>query len=632
MDVIKSIQNYINKLTAEVTGMKVLLLDAETTAIISVVMTQSQLLAKEVYLIDRVDNSKREKMRHLKCICFLRPTGRSVQALVEELRDPCYGDYYLSMSHGLFYDLGGNAMASLPLCSSAQEYFILFNLDFSNSLKKSDIERLAEADEHEAVRELQEYFADYLAINPDLYSLNVSAPDWHLFVENSSTWDTGALSRVTEGILSVLLSLKKKPLIRYEKSSTLAKKLAAELTYQIQQEGPLFDFRRTDTPPILLLMDRRNDPVTPLLSQWTYQAMVHELIGITNGRVDLSHMPDVRPEIKEVVLSIEQDTFYNKSMFLNLGDLGANIKSYVDEYQVKHKSSQHIESIADMKKFVEDYPEFRKLSGNVTKHVTLVGELSRLVAKYNLMEVGELEQSLAVTENHAADLKNLKQLIERPNVPDDVKVRLVLLYALRYEKSQSNATAQLVELLARSKVSEKKTSVSSTMTYPIINDLLIRTTFMPQLVKQMLQYAGSDHRLEDIFSNQNVFARTRNVFRGLKGVENVYTQHTPHLVETLQECIKGRLKDQLYPFFEGSTRDKPQDIIIFMIGGTTYAEAREVSKLNSSNPGVRIILGGSTIHNGQSFMTETADSVSRWHGKSNPASPAPERLRSVRAE
>ena len=32
-------------------------------------------------------------------------------------------------------------------------------------------------------------------------------------------------------------------------------------------------------------MDRRNDPVTPLLGQWTYQAMVHELIGVENGRV-----------------------------------------------------------------------------------------------------------------------------------------------------------------------------------------------------------------------------------------------------------------------------------------------------------------------------------------------------------
>ena len=34
-----------------------------------------------------------------------------------------------------------------------------------------------------------------------------------------------------------------------------------------------------------------------MLSQWTYQAMVHELFGIINGRVDLSRVPDIRPEL-----------------------------------------------------------------------------------------------------------------------------------------------------------------------------------------------------------------------------------------------------------------------------------------------------------------------------------------------
>ena len=42
------------------------------------------------------------------------------------------------------------------------------------------------------------------------------------------------------------------------------------------------------------LLRRKEDPVTPLLLQWTYQAMVHELIGITTNRVDLSKVPGVR--------------------------------------------------------------------------------------------------------------------------------------------------------------------------------------------------------------------------------------------------------------------------------------------------------------------------------------------------
>lgn len=40
------------------------------------------------------------------------------------------------------------------------------------------------------------------------------------------------------------------------------------------------------------------------------------------------------------------------------------------------------------------------MSGTVSKHVTLVGELSRLVSANNLMELSEAEQQLACQEGH----------------------------------------------------------------------------------------------------------------------------------------------------------------------------------------------------------------------------------------
>lgn len=42
---------------------------------------------------------------------------------------------------------------------------------------------------------------------------------------------------------------------------------------------------------------------------------------------------------------------------------------------------------------------------------------------------------------------------------------------------------------------------------------------------------------------------------------------------------------------------RPQDIIVFVIGGATYEEALTVYNLNRSTPGVRIVLGGTTVHN-----------------------------------
>jgi len=380
MDVVQAVSGYISKMVSAGDGtsgapsakMKILLLDKETVPIISTAITQSSLLNHEVYLIDRLDNPNREKMRHLRCLCFVRPHPDSIGLLIDELREPKYGEYHLY---------------------------------FSGVVKKSSLERLAEADDHEIVKLVQEHFADYIVINPDLFSLNMSAPQYRIWSGSPDVWNTDSLQRATEGIMAVLLSLKKKPLIRYQKTSLLAKKLASEVRYNMTQEDQLFDFRKVDTPPILLVLDRRDDPVTPLLTQWTYQAMVHHLLGVQNGRVDLSDVPDIRPELKELVLSQDQDPFFKKNMYLNFGDLGGNIKEYVEQYQSQTKNNANIESILDMKRFIEEYPEFRKLSGNVSKHVTLVSELSRRVGAESLLEVSEVEQSLACNDNHNVDLK-----------------------------------------------------------------------------------------------------------------------------------------------------------------------------------------------------------------------------------
>ncbi|KAF2142955.1 uncharacterized protein K452DRAFT_269557 [Aplosporella prunicola CBS 121167] len=575
MDIVQAVSGYITKMVSvgdsaasgtSAAKMKILLLDSETVPIVSTATTQSALLNHEVYITDRLDSETREKMRHLRCLCFVRPSPESIQFLIEELREPKYGEY---------------------------------NIYFSNIIRKSSLERLAEADDHEVVRAVQEYFADYLVINPDLMSLNLEYPKNKIWGNNPDLWYPDSLQRSTEGIIALLLSLKKKPLIRYEKNSLLAKKLATEVRYQMTQEEQLFDFRKTDTPPILLIVDRREDPVTPLLTQWTYQAMVHELLGIKNGRVDLSDVPDIRPELKEIVLSQDQDPFFKKNMYLNFGDLGQNAKDYVEQFASKHQGNLTLESIADMKRFVEDYPEFRKLSGNVTKHVTLVGELSRRVGQDHLLDVSELEQSLACNDNHSNDLKTLQNIIQNTAIPADNKLRLTAIYALRYHKHPSNAIPVLLDLLAVA-------GNLSRHRIDMVNKLL--------MYHQSLQSMAAGSGIPDLFQSGSLFSSAQNRFKGLKGVENVYTQHSPRLEGTLQDLIKGRLREQLYPFVEGggATRDKPQDIIIFMVGGTTYEEAKMVAQVNASSPGVRVVLGGTTVHNSTSFFEEVEDAVESW--------------------
>ncbi|GFH21045.1 VPS33 protein, partial [Haematococcus lacustris] len=96
------------------------------------------------------------------------------------------------------------------------------------------------------------------------------------------------LDRMVQGLSALFLAVRRRPIIRYQRNSEQASRLADSLynlTYK--QQYQLFDFGARGTP-VLLILDRRDDPVTPLLTQWSYQAMIHELIGINDNTVKLT--------------------------------------------------------------------------------------------------------------------------------------------------------------------------------------------------------------------------------------------------------------------------------------------------------------------------------------------------------
>lgn len=137
---------------------------------------------------------------------------------------------------------------------------------------------------------------------------------------------------------------------------------------------------------ILMLYDRRLDPVTPLLTQWTYQSMIHEAFGIKNNVVELKGC-DVPKELEKVVLSSQVDDFFRLNMYKNFGEIGEVIRKLIADFQDRMKSHQNIENISDIKDFISNYPEFKKMSGTVSKHVNLVSEISKFVTNYNLLQV-----------------------------------------------------------------------------------------------------------------------------------------------------------------------------------------------------------------------------------------------------
>jgi vacuolar protein sorting-associated protein 45 len=577
MDGIHAIRIYIDRIVAgdgKCRGMKVLLLDAATTQIVSAVYSQTEILSNEVYLVARLDDTSKQtqeqqqaKSSHLKAVCFVRPTETSVGLLVRELKEPRFAEYH---------------------------FF------FSGILTQGLLRLLAESDSTERVKQVQEFYGDFVPINEDLLTLqcrNTLA----MSVAAGTSWApqyAHLYERNLRGLQGMLLSLKRQPLagIRYAASSPCAEELARDIHDAISTDE-IFHFRkkkRNTGGTLLLVLDRRDDPVTPLLSQWTYQAMVHELLGLNNHRVILKGAPNIAKDLEEVVLSSTQDEFFKMSRHKNFGELGEEIQKLLRDYQ--KQTAQHntanLNTIEDMQAFMDKFPELRSRSHNVSKHVALMGELARLVELCSLMDVSQFEQELACADDHTAHWRELMEKLDSPNIKIPDKLRLGLLYALRYETSGNlNMVQQAM----------KKGGVPLDMV---------------NLIPVMLRYGGIKSRGPGLYGDQhNIMSKmTKSFMTSVQGVQNVYAQHVPLLMDTIQSAIKGKLRKETHPFVPGSIKSSPGippetvipgDIIVFMVGGVTYEEGTKISEFNQANKGkIQVILGGSTVHNSTSFLEE----------------------------
>lgn len=586
MDGVEAIKHYVDRLVSgdgKCRGMKVLLLDASTTQIVSCVYSQTDILGKEVYLVSRLDDSNQNPNlgehinengsssnvndlalsmpSHLKAVCYLRPTDINAGLLVRELAHPRFAEYHIF---------------------------------FSGVVPGGLLRLIAENDEQELVKQVQEFYGDFLPINEDLVTLNCRNT-LAMSMATGTAWarDHAHLyDRNRRGVEGMLLSLRKQPTqIRYQRSSALAQQLAKDVSNSIASDQ-IFHFRSTGDV-LLLILDRMDDPVTPLLSQWTYQAMVHELLGLNNNRVILKGAPNIAKDLEEVVLSAQQDEFFRKNRHANFGELGEAIQQLLQDYQrhTQNHDPSKLNSIEEMQRFMEKFPEIRSQSHKVSKHVAIMGELARLVEICSLMDVSQFEQELACADDHTAHMKELMDKLASPAVKIPDKLRLGMLYALRYEDSGN--------------INLVKTAMSRG---GVSNDMI-------ELVDTVLKYGGARVRgpgLYGVGAKDLMTKMTKSILTSVQGVSNVYAQHVPVLMDTIQAIVRGKLNMQSHPYLEGKPPGAgagndpvPQEIIVFMAGGVTYEEGTKIEEFNRTNPfKVRVILGGSTIHNSTSFLEE----------------------------
>jgi len=250
------------------------------------------------------------------------------------------------------------------------------------------------------------------------------------------------LDRLVQGLSAVCLAVRRRPVVRRQRGSEPAARVAEALHALAYRQRPgVFDFG-SRAAPVLLVLDRRDDPVTPLLTQWTYEAMAHETLGTTDGTARLWPPPPgleggalgaaaaPEPEGRSVVLDRDADAFFGRHALSNYGEVGAAVRGAVQSFAARtaaHRGGAAgggggagagagagggggggnqrggggggggggSVTLEEMKKFVLEHGDFQRAQAGVSKHVNVMSCLSAAISGRGLMDVSPLEQELA---------------------------------------------------------------------------------------------------------------------------------------------------------------------------------------------------------------------------------------------
>ena len=262
---------------------------------------------------------------------FLQPSADNIKALKHELSTPKFGKYYIF---------------------------------FTNTVSRADLKILAESDRNELVEQVQQFYCDFLPLSSELWSVLSTSK----LLETTRSFTSSGLTRTRDSLTAYFSSLNKScNSIRYDSSSQICNDLASDLSKFITRQG---DSESSSTLELIIL-DRRFDAITPLLLQWTYRAMLHEILTIQQGQIDLSSNPSIDPELQKVNLDPLHDEFYEKNMLLNFGEVSQNAQELIQKFQAEKQQQSKIDSIADMKLFLERFPAFKKLQNVFHETITI---------------------------------------------------------------------------------------------------------------------------------------------------------------------------------------------------------------------------------------------------------------------
>ncbi|TKW03267.1 hypothetical protein SEVIR_7G013800v4 [Setaria viridis] len=608
---------------------KVLIMDKLTVKIMSFSCKMADITEERVSLVEDL-YKQRQPLPSMDAIYFMQPTKENIRIFMSDMsgKNPLYKKAYVFFSSPIQGDL---------LAHIKKESTVLTRISA-----------------------LSEMNLEYFAIDSQGFVTDHDKALAELFTEDAecSHKYNACLNTMGTRIATVFASMREFPRVHYRVARTIdastlttlrdlvPTKLAASVWNCLARyKSTIPEFPQTETCE-LLIVDRSIDQIAPIIHEWTYDAMCHDLLCM-DGNKYVQEVPsknDSANEQKEVLLE-DHDPVWLELRHAHIADVNERLHEKMTKFISKNEAAQLQQtrsgvelSTKQLQKMVQALPQYSDEIDKLTLHVEVAGKLNNIIKEQHLKDVGQLEQDLVFGDAGTKELINF--LRTRLDVNRENKLRLLMIYAsINPKKFGSEKGAKLMQLAGLSAddiiavnnmhclhgPDTKKSSVGSfTLKFDLHKEkpgirkerigeesTWMLSRFYP-ILENLIEKLSKGELPKDEYHCMNDPSPS---FRGIPGSTSAQTSPANQPAQSMRSrriggtwarhrnSDDGYSSDSVLKHASSDFRKLGQRLFIFVIGGATRSELRAAHKL-SGKLKREIILGSSSLDDPLQFITK----------------------------